>query len=235
VENLDLFHRAGVRLLTLAWADNPFCGSAFGGGGGLTSRGVDLVAACEDRRILVDVSHASDQAFADICRVTTRPFVASHSNCRSLCPNPRNLTDDMIRYIGERGGLVGISVVPSFLSAAYYEQDRPIAEEFWRAVDSGEESFEEAGRRSAAAEALIPRPSLELIVDHILHVIDVGGEEAVGLGGDLDGVDTLPAGMEGVGDYPRIASLLVDAGLTAAQVEKVCFGNLARLFQDTVG
>ncbi len=88
VDNLELFYRAGVRLITLAWGDNAFCGSAFGQGGGLTAKGADLVAACEDKHVLVDVSHASDQAFADICGVASRPFVASHSNCRSLCPSP---------------------------------------------------------------------------------------------------------------------------------------------------
>ena len=103
VDNLAVFYRAGVRLLTLAWGDNDFCGSVHGDGRRLTPRGVDLVAACEEQRVLVDVSHASDQAFVDICRVATRPFVASHSNCRSLCPSPRNLTDDMIRAMAERG------------------------------------------------------------------------------------------------------------------------------------
>jgi membrane dipeptidase len=233
VDNLELFYRAGVRLITLAWGDNAFCGSVFGQGGGLTAKGTALVAACEERHVLVDVSHASDRAFADICRVASRPFVASHSNCRSICPSPRNLTDEMIRAVGERGGVMGICVVPAFLSAEYYARDLPANQAFWRAVASGT-PFEEAGRTSAAAEALIPRPPLELIAEHVRHAINVGGEDAVGLGGDLDGVDNLPAGLEGVAGYPRIAALLVEAGLSAAQVEKVCYRNFARVFRETV-
>lgn len=233
VDNLELFYRAGVRLITLAWGDNAFCGSVFGQGGGLTAEGAALVAACEEKHVLVDVSHASDQAFADICRVASRPFVASHSNCRSICPSPRNLTDAMIRAVAERGGVVGICVVPAFLSAEYYARDLPANQAFWRAVAAGIR-FEEAGRTSAAAEALIPRPPLELIAEHVRHAINVGGEDAVGLGGDLDGVDNLPAGLEGVAGYPRIAELLVEAGLTATQVEKVCYRNLARVFRETV-
>jgi membrane dipeptidase len=233
VGNLDLFYQAGVRLITLAWGDNAFCGTTFGEGGGLTSKGVDLVAACEEKGVLVDVSHASDQAFADVCHAATKPFIASHSNCRALCPNPRNLTDEMIRAVAERGGVVCVTVVPGFLSADYYTRSLPIIHAFWREVDAGE-SFEEAGRRSAAAEALLPRPSLEFVADHVRHVIKVGGEDSVGLGGDLDGVDNLPAEMKGVGDYPRIAGLLSEAGLTTARVEKACFRNLARLFRDTV-
>jgi membrane dipeptidase len=234
VDNLAVFYRAGVRLLTLAWGDNNFCGAVHGDGRGLTTRGVDLVAACEEQGVLVDVSHASDQAFVDICRVATRPFVASHSNCRSLCPSPRNLTDKMICAVAERGGVVGISVVPGFLSADFYEQTREAGEEFWSSVAAGTATVEEAGRKCSAAEALVPRPPLELIVDHVLWAINVGGEDAVGLGGDLDGVDVLPLGLDGVAEYPRIAELLGHAGLTAAQVDKVCYGNFARIFVETL-
>ncbi len=234
VDNLAAFYRAGVRLLTLAWGDNDFCGAVHGDGRRLTTRGFDLVAACEEQGVLIDVSHASDQAFVDICRVATRPFVASHSNCRSLCPSPRNLTDDMIRAVAERGGVVGISLVPGFLSADFYEQTRAAGEEFWASVAAGTATVEEAGRKCSAAEALVPRPPLELIVDHVLWAINVGGEDAVGLGGDLDGVDVLPLGLDGVAEYPRIAELLGSAGLTAAQVDKVCYGNFTRIFTETL-
>ncbi len=81
---------------------------------------------------------------------------------------------------------------------------------------------------------MIPLPPLDLIVDHVLHAINVGGEDAVGLGGDLDGVDALPAGFQGVADYPRIGELLAKAGLSATQVEKVCYRNLARVFREIV-
>jgi membrane dipeptidase len=234
VDNLTVFYRAGVRMLTLAWGDNDFCGAVHGDGRGLTKRGVDLVAACEEQGVLVDVSHASDRAFADICRVATRPFVASHGNCRSLCPSPRNLTDDMIRALAERGGVVGMSVVPDFLSADFYQQTRSAGEEFWSSVAAGTATVEEAGRKCSAAEALVPRPPLELVVDHVRWAINVGGEDAVGLGGDLDGVDVLPLGLDGVAGYPRIAELLGDAGLTAAQVEKICRGNFARILRETL-
>lgn len=103
VDNLAVFRNAGVRLVTIAWHDSPFCGSTYGSGTGLTDLGIELVEACEDAGILVDLSHSSDQTFFDVCRVATRPFIASHSNCRELCPSPRNLTDEMIREIAERG------------------------------------------------------------------------------------------------------------------------------------
>jgi membrane dipeptidase len=234
VDNLALFHRSGVRLLTLAWGDNAFCGSVFGNGGGLTKEGAELVAACEEQHVLIDVSHASDQSFADICRVARRPVIASHSNCRALCPSPRNLTDEMIRTVAERGGVVGMTLAPAFLSREYLEKDQPISDAFFRSISAGTESFEEAERRTAAAMAMIPPPPLELIADHVRRAINVGGEDAVGLGGDLDGIDVMPAGFEGVADYPRIAELLRQAGLAPAQVEKVCYRNLARVFKEVL-
>lgn len=234
VENLQLFYDAGVRLITLAWADNAFVGSGYGSDSGLTSKGIDLVAACEELGVVVDVSHASDQAFADICRVATKPFVASHSNCRTLSPCSRNLTDEMIKTLAERGGVIGMSVVPGFLSPDFHELERPLSEEFDRAVAAGE-SIDDAGHRLSDALSSLPRPPLDLIVDHVRHAINVGGENVVGLGGDLDGVDVLPLGFEGVLDYPRIAGLLENAGLRPQQVEKVCWGNLARVFTEVLG
>jgi membrane dipeptidase len=182
--------------------------------------------------VLVDVSHTSDQAFADICQAATRPFVASHGNCRSLCPSPRNLTDEMIREIGKRGGVMGIALAPGFLSRDFYERERPLSEAFFSGILAGTESFEDAGRRCSAASALLPPPPLKVIVDHVLHAIKVGGEDAVGLGGDLDGIDVLPAGFGGAGDYPLIAELLRKAGLKDTQLEKICYRNFARVFKE---
>jgi membrane dipeptidase len=81
----------------------------------------------------------------------------------------------------------------------------------------------------------VPQPPLSLIVDHVRRAIDVGGEDCVGLGGDLDGVDRLPAGFAGVQDYPRIEDLLRQSGLADRQIEKVCYRNFLRVFQEVLG
>ncbi len=210
VDNLFPFYDAGVRLLTLAWGDNPFCGSTYGEGTGLTKKGADLVAACESLGVVVDVSHLSDKGFADLCLIAERPFVASHSNCRSLCPSSRNLTDEMIRALAERGGVMGITLAPGFLSPDYYEKERIVLGRSFQTVLSGEETFDEAQVHGAAAMAGVPRPPLSTVLDHVRWAINLGGEDSVGLGGDLDGVDYLPAGFEGAADYPRIEELLRD-------------------------
>lgn len=229
---LDGFHAAGVRLLTLAWADNAFCGSSYGSGSGLTEKGRELVAHCEESGVMVDLSHASDDGFWDMCGLATKPFVASHSNCRALCDNPRNLTDDMIRALAERGGVVGVTLYSGFLDPEFSRKDQEHGELIARGPEAVERSWDETGELISAYHASLPRPPLSLVADHAKHLIKVGGEECVGLGGDLDGCDSLPQGVEGVADYPKIAEALVAAGLPSSQVEKVCHDNLARVFRE---
>jgi len=235
VDNLFAFYEAGVRLLTLAWGDNAFCGSTFGNGTGLTKKGGDLVAACESLGVMVDVSHLSDRGFTDMCQMAERPFVASHSNCRSLCPSGRNLTDDMIRALAERGGVMGITLAPGFLSTEYYEREQAINGRSFQAVLSGEATYDDAQTQGADAMAAVPRPPLSTVVDHVKWAINLGGENSVGLGGDLDGVDYLPAGFEGAADYPRIEELLREGGLSPRQMDKVCHENFLRVFQEVLG
>jgi membrane dipeptidase len=81
----------------------------------------------------------------------------------------------------------------------------------------------------------VPLPPLSTVVDHVKWAIDKGGEDCVGLGGDLDGVDYLPDGFRGAEDYPRIEELLRAGGLTSSQVDKVCHGNFLRVFQEILG
>jgi membrane dipeptidase len=224
----------GLRLLTLAWADNAFSGTARGSGAGLTKRGEDLVGLCEDLGVVVDVSHASDQAFWDLCALGTRPFVASHSNCRALCPNVRNLTDEMIGAIGDRGGVVGVNLYSGFLSPSFSTQAEDFERRAMSAVESGERTHEEAGAAISAFIGHIPRPPLALLMGHIKRIISMGGEDCVGLGGDLDGIDSTPAEVDGVADYPKIARLLGEAGLSEPQIEKVCHGNFERVFREVM-
>jgi membrane dipeptidase len=231
-ENLRHFFDLGVRLVIPAWDDNAFSGSSAGPGDGLTAEGFKLIELCQELGVMVDVSHASDAAFAQICRILRGPFIASHSNCRALCPAPRNLTDGQIRALADRGGVMGINLAPDFLSPEYLAA--------WDAVLAPARGADAAARqkiREAAGPQLraIPLPGPEWIARHVRHAIEIGGAECIGLGGDLDGISFMPAGIRGVEDYPRIADALAAAGLTGAQVEKVCWRNMARVFGDVLG
>jgi membrane dipeptidase len=229
-ENLRLFFESGVRDVIFAWKDNPFSGTAFGADTPLTEEGGRLLGLCEELGVMVDVSHLSDTAFAQVCRASTRPFVASHSNCRAVCPSRRNLTDDMIRALADRGGVMGINLATSFLSPESFGRWEMV-----RARIADERlTWQEAERRAKEEATSVPRPALDWIARHVVHAMDVGGEDVVGLGGDLDGIVHTPEGVDGVEEYPAIRKLLRRAGLSETQVEKICYRNLLRVFSEVL-
>ncbi len=228
-ENLRHFFELGVRDLIPAWMDNPFSGTAFGTDTPLTEEGVKLVQLAEELGVMVDVSHLSDSAFWHTLKVTRKPLIASHSNCRAVCPSPRNLTDEMIQALADRGGVMGLNLLPAFLSPDYYRESRPLVERL-RAPDTPEEEKKDLRRRLASLEL----PGLEWATAHIKHAIKVGGEDVIGLGGDLDGTTYLPRGFSGVADYARFPELLDAAGLSTRQIEKVCYGNFLRVFGEVL-
>ena len=231
-EHLRHFYDLGVRLVIPAWDDNAFSGSSAGPGDGLTTEGFKLIELCQELGVMVDVSHASDAAFEQIRQLVRGPFVASHSNCRALSPAPRNLTDGQIRALADRGGVMGINLAPDFLSPNYLAA--------WNAVMAPAHGADAATRqklREAAGPQLraIPLPGLDWIARHVRHAIAIGGETCIGLGGDLDGISFMPAGIGGVESYPLIPEALAAAGLTESQIEKVCWRNMARVFGEVLG
>lgn len=124
-ELLRAFYKKGVRMITLTWNYPNEIGYPGGDGRGLTLRGRELVEAMEGMGVVVDVSHLSDAGFYEVAELTRKPFVASHSNARSLCASPRNLTDGMIRVLGERGGVAGLNFYPAFLASPAPGKENP--------------------------------------------------------------------------------------------------------------
>jgi len=225
-EALRDFWELGVRSLILAWGDNPFSGTAFGRNTPLTAEGRKLVSLAEDLHVMIDVSHLSDRAFADVKDISRAPFIASHSNCRALCASPRNLSDAMIRQLANRGGVMGINLYSGFLDPEFLRlHDQPLRA---RILASGTATSE---RRALALQlASFTRPTLDWVARHVLHAVNVGGEDCIGIGGDLDGIMSLPVGVDSVSDYPKIVDCLGKVGLSAMQIEKVCYRNFMRAF-----
>jgi membrane dipeptidase len=226
-ETIREFFDRGVRSLIFAWQDNAFSGTAFGTNVSLTDQGRRLLGLCEELGVVVDVSHLSDAAFDEVASLSDKPFVATHSDCRALCPSLRNLTDDQIRTLADRGGVMGINLSPSFLAPDFYAAATPLYEASNRPGTTEEEK--EALRQQMLA---VPRPELNWIASHVVHAIDVGGEDCVGFGGDLDGIARTPAGVDSVADYAKFPALLHGAGLSHRQIEKVCSGNFLRVFSE---
>lgn len=105
-EAIHSFFRRGVRSVIFSWEDNAISGTAFGRNAALASQGRRPLGLCEEVGVVVDVSHLSDRAFDEVANLAVKPFVASHSNCRALCPSPRNLTDQQIRTLAAQGGVL---------------------------------------------------------------------------------------------------------------------------------
>lgn len=137
VEVLRRLYRLGTRMMTLTWNYENELGRPNGRAGGLTEAGFAFLEEMERLRMLPDVSHLSDDGFWAVCRAAKRPFLASHSSCRALREHPRNLTDDMIRAIADRGGIVGVNFYANFLGDSPVTRTEDIVRHLRHLVDVG--------------------------------------------------------------------------------------------------
>ena len=195
VRNLHRLYAAGVRSMTLLWNRPNALGypSAVPNAKGLTAFGKMAVREMEALRMIVDVSHLSVCGFFDVAAQSTKPFIASHSNVRALCPHHRNLTDDQIITLRDAGGVMGLNMHPVFLR------------------DSG---------RATGADVL----------RHIDHVLELAGDQCIGLGGDYDGISATPDDMPDVSAYHALyTDLQVRYGSKTA--DNIFGGNFLRLME----
>lgn len=238
---LRLFHRLGVRYMTLTHGiHNEFadsCAPIEPRWGGLNRLGVKVVREMNRLGMMVDVSHVSDAAFADALQATRAPVICSHSSMRALCPHPRNITDDMLKALARNGGVVMINYNCGFLDADYAKNAS--AREATRNIQQKAARDQLAAGSPELATALanlerrfppVPPPPLSRLVAHLLHAIEVGGADHVGLGSDFDGVPCVPKGMDDATYLPRLTYELLAAGQDEATVRKVLGENLLRVF-----
>lgn len=215
LENLQRFYEQGVRLITLTWnypneigfpgaleekpvpeadTDSWKVGGAYPG---LTKKGIEIVEAMNANGIVVDVSHLSDAGFWDVAAISKQPFVASHSNARSICGHKRNLTDAQIRAVAERGGVIGLNYCDEFL------EERP---------------------------ELV---TLESFVRHAKHILQVGGEEVLGLGSDFDGIKTNKA-LPDAAALPTLFDAMEKGGIAPSVIDKIMGENAYRVLKDVI-
>ncbi len=198
IEALNMFARQGLRMLTLTWSERNALGDGAaesGTRGGLTRLGRQVVKACADLGVIVDVSHLSEAGFWDVVDLSEEPFVASHSNCHALYPHPRNLTDDQMKAVADAGGLVGITFNPEYL------------------LGEGE-------------------ASVSAVCDHIMHAIEVVGEDHVGIGSDLDAfADDDHGPVSGVDQLPLVTAELLKRGVTGKVLPQILGGNWMRVIR----
>ena len=241
---LDQFFTLGVRYLTLThtvnteWADSSGDKPAHDG---LTPFGKQVVAEMNKLGMMVDISHVSDKTFYDVLAVSEAPVIASHSSCRALCTAPRDMTDDMIKALAAKGGVIQINYHVAFLSQKFQDASKANPE-LGKQIEAeakkrcaGNEACEliEADKitRDYVAQGKLPRVEWTEIIDHIDHAVKLVGAEHVGLGSDFDGAD-MPYGMEDATHLPQITSALLAKGYSPADIQKILGGNTLRLMQD---
>ena len=232
----------GIRYLTLThsrhtnWADSS--GETPTRHGGLTPFGREVVLELNRLGVMVDVSHVADKTFEDALAVSRAPIIASHSSCRAISNNARNMTDDMLRAIGAKGGVVMINYHVPFLSEGFRvgALETSVVEKT-RAANKACGDDESCAilavgdlNRSLMESGGLPRVSWEAIVDHIDHVVKVAGVDHVGLGSDFDGA-TMPIGMDDVSKLPRLTDALLKRGYSEANIEKILSGNFLRVME----
>jgi membrane dipeptidase len=244
------YYRLGVRYMTLThtnsnhWADSS--GNFFAPGfdaesyrlhHGLSDFGRTVVREMNRIAMMIDVSHVSDETIDDVLQTSRAPVFASHSSCRALASLPRNLTDDQIRRIGAKGGVVMINVSSVFLDQGRVDAARAALDTLKESAARIRQQYKNDPKRAASeiaklVEALPPRAPVPFTraVDHIEHVMTVAGPDAVGLGTDFDGIPDPPAGLEDVSKLPRITEELLRRGHSEEQVRKVLGENFLRFF-----
>lgn len=237
---LRMFRRAGVRYMTLTHSDhNEICDSSAPAKprwGGLSPFGREVVAEMNRTGMLVDVSHMSDAAFYDVLECSDAPVVATHSCCRALAGHKRNLTDDMIRALAEKGGVMQINFYPVFLDDSFAARLEASGIEKWG--DAVEEDFirdpADPARRAAWYAVLdrlseLDRPSYKVIADHVDHAVSIAGVRHVGLGSDFDGIAVTPAGMEDISHFSLVLDELRNRGYSEDDISRIAGQNFLDL------
>ncbi|HEY0092720.1 MAG TPA: dipeptidase [Archangium sp.] len=242
LENVAHFHQRGVRYITLTHSkDNQLSDASFNTGkrtwNGLSPFGKQVVAEMNRVGIMVDVSHLSDDAIRQAVELSQVPVIASHSSCRHFTPGfERNISDELIRAVAAKGGVVMINFGSAFLSQAYnaYElEGRKVVTAFAQERGLTFESPEvRAFVESYMREHPAPLARVEDVADHIDHIVKLVGIDHVGLGSDFDGVGpTLPIGLKDVSQYPNLFRVLLERGYSEADIEKIASGNVFRVWQ----
>jgi len=232
---LRAYYDLGVRSMTLthsktlAWADSATDAPRHGG---LTPFGEEVVREMNRLGMLVDLSHVSDETMEDALRVSEAPVIFSHSSARAIGDHPRNVPDPVLAKLRTNGGLVMVTFVNAFVSTAFGRASGPLWKEYEERTKGVKDPAEREriGKEIRARMPKIP-VTIAQVADHVDHVRKVAGADHVGLGGDYDGNDAWPEGLEDVSGYPRLFAELVRRGWSDEDLGKLASGNILRVLK----
>lgn len=233
---LRMFHELGARYMTIThgrtldWADAAGDEPKHDG---LTEFGEEVIREMNRLGMLVDLSHVTPATMEDAIRVSEAPVMFSHSNARAISGHPRNVPDEVLQLLPEKDGIVMVTFVESFTSEElrqwYAERSgyRSKIESLYGGMPDKIDEMVEAWEE----ENEMPNSTLEQVADHIDHIRDQVGVDYIGIGGDYDGVSSLPLGLEDVSTYPDLFAELLSRGYTEEELEKIAGLNMLRVMR----
>lgn len=241
--NVKYFHKRGIRYITLTHAkDNQISDSSYDTTytwNGLSPFGEKVVQEMNKVGIMVDISHVSDSAFYDALRVSKAPMIASHSSLRHFTPGfERNMSDQMVKDLAAKGGIIYINFGSTFLSKESREKFDKMREDLlihrtkkgWSTED---EAYKDYARKYARKNDVFA--DVKIVADHIDRVVELVGIDHVAFGSDFDGVgDSLPHGLKDVSMYPNVIYELLKRGYSEDAIGKLCYKNSFRVWNEVI-
>ncbi len=233
---LRMFYDLGARYMTIThnrtldWADaagdNPQHD-------GLTEFGEEVIREMNRLGMLVDISHVAPATMRDAIRVSEAPVMFSHSNALALTDHPRNVPDDVLEMTAENGGIVMVTFVETFTSEErrQFFADRAAHQRRVEYLNPGRPDVISQKMQEWDAENEAPKSTLEQVADHIDHIRDLIGVDYIGIGGDYDGIPTLPLGLEDVSTYPDLFAELLMRGYSEEDLRKIAGLNMLRVMR----
>jgi membrane dipeptidase len=235
---LRMLAALGVRYMTLthtantAWADSATDEPAVGG---LSPFGQEVVRECNRLGVMADLSHVAPATMHATLDVSTAPAFFSHSSARAITDHPRNVPDDVLARVRETNGVVMVTFVSGFVNEECHQWMRGLFA--FEDQVATEHPSDVAGSRERRATYIAdnPRPpcSVRDVADHVEHVREVAGVDAVGIGSDYDGTVGTPDGLEDVSTFPNLLAELAARGWSDADLAKLTWQNTLRVLRDT--
>lgn len=247
LDKLQEFYNRGTRYLSLTWNDSPDWASSaadevyanFKGKKGLTSFGKEVIKKMNELGMIVDVSHSGETTFYDVLEVTQKPIIASHSCVYSLAKHYRNLKDEQIKALSKNGGVIFLNFYPGYLDKNFDDEYKVFRKNNQGYIDSLKAKysnnylmFRKHRSEYFSKQTADFRPSISKLVDHMDYIIELVGDDYVGLGSDFDGISVTPVGIKDVSSMPQITKEMMKRGYSEQRIKKILGGNFMRVFRE---
>jgi membrane dipeptidase len=250
LNQIDEFYNDGIRYISLTWNNSNKIGTSAKDEstkkikGGLTAYGYEVIKRMNELGMLIDVSHSGDQTFWDVIKTTKSPIIASHSDCYSLSPHYRNLTDEQIKAIAQNGGVIMVNFYDYFIDVVnaenirtpnVYERYPKELKEIYTKHSDDIIKFNRERENFLSTIDLSNGISVDKLIDHIDYIYKLVGADYIGLGSDYDGGITPPNELYDGTCYPIITKKLVERGYTEIEIRKILGLNFLRVFKQVCG